>query len=90
METTSYSSSSNKNNQNDLNVLIKKCSIFDLKQSKPLLDNIKEIIEGFHTEEENAAASNLKRSSKTETDLTDVKIELNGKLIKLVFWLNVS
>ena len=81
METTSYSSSlstaANKNNH-ELNVFIKKCSIFDFKQSKPLLDNIKEIIEGFHTEDESAA--HFKRSSKAETDLTDVKIELNGKL----------
>lgn len=58
-------------NTKNENVFIKKCSIFDQKQSKPLLDSIKEIVEGFHDYE----------NSNSDINVNDVSIQLNGILI---------
>lgn len=55
------------------NLLIKKCSIFDTKQSKALLDDIKEVLEGFHqdfdssfTQETNLDAKKKKDNNRKE------------------------
>ena len=53
------------------NLVIKKCSIFDTKQSNILLDDIKEVLEGFHqdfdssfTQETNLDAKQKKNNRK--------------------------
>lgn len=56
-------------------LFIKKCSIFDFKQSKPLIDSVKEIVEGSFADSDLSVRSPKKDSS---IDLNQVKIELNG------------
>ena len=68
---TSTLNETNSNNNNETSSLIKKCSLFDFKQSKPLISNIKEIIEGFQENNE------TNPTTKSELNLNEIKIQLD-------------
>jgi hypothetical protein len=70
METSTLNETNS--NNSETSSLIKKCSLFDFKQSKPLISNIKEIIEGFQENNETNPTT-----TKSELNLNEIKIQLD-------------